>query len=105
MCPGVAWNVVRQQEKVLLYEWQIAECKPTRAELQRFLKQAEEKSMTLKGDETALTADQHVIALVIEGEWTVWHISYTAKVKELSKEKRAEWIQRFSDARVEIKSR
>jgi len=104
MCPGVVWNVIKQQER-FLYEWRIANCKPSRAELQRFLKQAEEKRMEFKGDETALSADQHVIALAIEGEWTVWHISYTAKVKELSKEKRAEWIQRFSDTRVETKSR
>jgi len=105
MCPGVVWNVIKQQERFLLYEWRIANCKPSRAELQRFLKQAEEKRMEFKGDETTLPADQHVIALVIEGEWTVWHISYTAKVRELSKEKRAEWIQRFSDTRVETRSR
>lgn len=103
MCPGVLWNMIERKERAILYEWRISSCKPSRAELQKFLEQAEAKRMKFTGDEITLTTDQHVIALVIEGDWTIWHITYNAKVGELTKDKRTEWIKRFSDVKIEIR--
>jgi hypothetical protein len=105
ICPGVVWNIIERKEKVIVYEWRISNCNPGRAELETLAKGHGGIRPGPKVELDKLTGDQHVINLYIEGEWTIWRIGYTAKVKELSKEKRAEWIQRFSDTIVETKSR
>jgi hypothetical protein len=105
ICPGVVWNIVERKERAILYEWQISNCSLDRAERETLAKGLGTFRPSPKVELEKLTADQHVINLYIEGEWTIWRIGYTAKVKELSKEKRVEWIQRFSDARVETSSR
>jgi hypothetical protein len=88
-----------------VYEWRISNCNPGSAELETLAKGHGSFRPGPKVELEKLTGNQHVINLYIEGEWTIWRIGYTAKVKELSKEKRAEWIQRFSDTVVETKSR
>jgi hypothetical protein len=105
ICPGVVWNIIERKEKVIVYEWRISNCNPGRVELETLAKSIERSRLNPKVELEKLTTDQHIINLYTEGEWTIWIIGYTAKVKELSKEKRAEWIQRFLDARVETQSR
>ena len=105
ICPGVVWNVIERKEKVIVYEWRISNCKPGKAELETLAKGRGQFQPDPKVEIEKFTGDQHVINLYIEGEWTIWRIGYTAKIKELSKEKRAEWIQRFLDAKVETVSR
>ena len=105
ICPGVVWNIIERKENVIVYEWQISNCNPGKVELETLAKGHGRFRPDPKVDLEKLTADQHVINLYIEGEWTIWRIGYTSKVKELSKEKRAEWIQRFLDAKIETISR
>lgn len=105
ICPSVEWNIIERKERGILYEWRISNCKPGRVELERLAQGHGTNRPSPKIELEKFTADQHYIELYIEGEFTIWRIGYTAKVKELSKEKRAEWIQRFSDAKVETSSR
>jgi len=105
ICPSLVWNIIERKERAVLYEWRISNCKPSKAELEKLAKGQGAIRPDPKVVLEKFTADQHAIDLYIEGEWTIWRISYTAKVKELAKEKRAEWIQWLSDAKVETKSR
>src|SRR5262245_42266803 len=54
-CPGVVWQVIRRQEKSILYEWQIATCPSHPA--------------------------QHEIARLLDGEVTLWRLAYTVRGK------------------------
>lgn len=103
LCPDVVWNIVERKERTILYEWRISNCSLTGAARETLAKGLGPFQPSSKVDLEKFTADQHVINLYIEGEWTIWRIGYTAKVKELLQEKRAEWIQRFSDTKVESK--
>ena len=103
ICPGVEWNIVERKERAILYEWRIPSCSLDEAGREKLAKGLGQFRPDPKVDPEKFTADQHVINLYIEGEWTIWRIGYTAKVKELSQEKRTEWIRRFSDTKVESK--
>ena len=101
-CGDLMWNTIKREEGLILYEWRISDCKPpSRSDFDR-LNAAPGARLDPNVQLEQLFADQHSISLFIEGKWTVWHISYVIKVKEISDEKRTEWIKRFSDARVGI---
>ena len=72
-CPGVTiWNVIAKDERSILYEWKAKPC--------------------------AGWPDQHEITRILYGKWNLWRIAYTAKVQEISTEKRNIWIQTLSKA-------
>lgn len=105
ICPGLVWNVIKRREGSVLYEWRVASCEPSEGARRKLA----EGRGAFRPDPTvalkSLTADQHAIALYIEGKWTVWRIEYTMKVNELPSAKREEWIRKFSEARVETRVR
>lgn len=105
ICPGLVWSVIRRQEGSVLYEWRVSNCEPTEGAHQKLAK----GQGGFRADPTialeSLIADQHAIALYMEGKWTVWRIEYTMKGKELPSEKREEWIRKFSEVRVETRVR
>lgn len=105
VCGDLMWNTIRRQEGLILYEWRISDCKPpSRSDFDRlFVGPGFRLDPNVQLEQ--LFADQYSISLYIEGKWTVWHISYVIKVREISDEKRTEWIKRFSDTRVEIESK
>ena len=80
LCPGMKWNVVSRQspsefeEAGMLYEWSITNCPPE--------------------------ADQHEVARVIYGRFTIFRLAYTAKTNALEPEKREKWIKELSAAKV-----
>ncbi|MDH5480017.1 MAG: hypothetical protein OEX11_04565 [Nitrosomonas sp.] len=77
-CPTIDWNEIETQlppktkEESILYEWKTKNCPPD--------------------------ADQHEIVRVIYGKFNVFRLSYTAKTKALSPEKREKWIKALSEA-------
>jgi hypothetical protein len=73
-CPGVRWNVIARSGSSILYEWQISNCPPE--------------------------ADQHEIAKYMEGAANRFRVAYTAKVKEMSRERRAEWLRFIGQATI-----
>lgn len=73
-CQNVVWNVIQREEKKVLFEWKITDC--------------------------SAHPDQHEVALLIYGKWTVFKISYVEKVKELTPEVRDKWIKAFSEAKA-----
>ena len=80
LCPGMKWNVISRQapneleEAGMLYEWSITNCPPE--------------------------ADQHEVARVIYGRFTIFRLAYTAKTTALEPEKRERWIKELSAAKV-----
>ena len=80
LCPGMKWNVISRQapneleEAGMLYEWSITNCPPE--------------------------ADQHEVARVIYGRFTIFRLAYTAKTNALEPEKRDKWIKELSTAKV-----
>ena len=77
-CPGsTTWNVIAKDEHSILYEWKAKPC--------------------------AGWPDQHEISRFIDGQWNRFRIAYTAKVKEISADKRELMIQSMSKATVKIK--
>ena len=78
LCPGTTtWNVIAKDEHSILYEWQAKPC--------------------------VRWPDQHEISRIIDGQWNRFRIAYTAKVKEISVEKRDLMIQSMSEAAVKLK--
>ena len=78
LCPGsTIWNVIAKDEHSILYVWKAKPC--------------------------AGWPDQHEISRILDGKWNRWRIAYTAKVQEISKEKRNKWIQSLSKATIEEK--
>ena len=104
LCPDLVWNVVERRGNAIVYEWRIADCKPSRPALEKLARGQgpfrPDPGVTLE----SFTVDQHAIALYIEGRWTVRRIVYTMKVRELAAAKREEWIRRWSDTRVETRA-
>jgi hypothetical protein len=74
-CPGVVWNIVKQEEGSLLYEWRIANC--------------------------GSSPDQHEVARILYGKWNVWRLAVTGKVRQLSPDTRSRWIGWLSAASVQ----
>lgn len=103
ICPDVVWNIVERKERAIVFEWRIADCSLDETRREKLAKGFGTFAPGPKADLEKLVSDQHAIHLYIEGDWTIWRIGYTARVKELPEEKRAEWIQRFLDTRVETK--
>lgn len=105
ICGDVIWNIISHQEGATLYEWRISNCKPpSRSEFEKlFSRPGGRLDSDVQLEQ--LTADQHAISLYLEGKWTVWHISYTIKVRDIPEEKRVEWIKRFSETKVETRSK
>jgi hypothetical protein len=80
-CPGrVTWNVIRRwmrtetEEASMLYEWTVKDCPPE--------------------------ADQHEVARIVYGKFSIFRLAYTAKTGELEPVKRDKWIRELSGATV-----
>ena len=73
-CPNVKWNIIKNQNKSILYEWRIQGC-PSEP-------------------------DQNEIGRFVDGNWNRWRIAFAAKGKELSKDKREKWIKDLSKATI-----
>jgi len=79
-CPGMVWNVINRQfandteEAGMLYEWSIKDCPPD--------------------------ADQHEIARVVYGKFSIFRLAYVAKTSALPPEKREKWISELSKSRI-----
>ena len=77
-CPGsTIWSVIAKDERSMLYEWKAKPC--------------------------AGWPDQHEISRILYGKWNRWRIAYTAKVQEISTEKRNMWIRSLSKATIKEK--
>jgi hypothetical protein len=78
-CRGATeWTVIDKNENSILYEWQEKPCLGW--------------------------PDQHEIARIIVGKYGRYLLRYTAKVRELAPETRAEWIKTLSGARIAASS-
>ena len=76
-CPGsTKWTLIEKDDRSILYEWRATPC--------------------------AGYPDQHEISRIIDGNWNRFRIAYTAKVSEISAEKRDIMIQSLSEATIEI---
>lgn len=76
-CPSsTEWSVINKDENSILYEWRASPCLGW--------------------------PDQHEISRIIDGQHARFRAGYTAKVGHISPEKRAEWINRISEFRVEL---
>jgi hypothetical protein len=82
-CPsGVAHNVIQRglgsdvEEASLLYEWSVKDCPPE--------------------------ADQHEVARIIYGKFTIYRVAYVAKTRTLEPAKRDKWIRELSGARLVV---
>jgi hypothetical protein len=80
-CPGrVVWNVVRRwsrteiEQASVLYEWKVKDCPPE--------------------------ADQHEVARIVYGKFTIFRLAYAAKTGDLEPAKRDKWIRELSGARI-----
>ncbi len=72
-CPGATkWNVISQDDKSILYEWQARPCLGW--------------------------PDQHEIARIIYGKHNVFQLRYTVKMYQMPAKRRAEMIKRLSEA-------
>ena len=74
-CPNVKWNIIKKQDKNILYEWRVQDC-PSEP-------------------------DQNEIARYVDGNWNRWRIAFAAKGKGLSEDKREKWIKYLSKAKIE----
>ena len=83
LCPsGFTQNVIAQgvptdtEEASIIYEWQFTNCSPH--------------------------ADQHEVAKIIYGKFSIFRLAYTAKTKKLAPEKREQWIKELKDTRIMV---
>lgn len=77
-CPGTtSWNIIQQNEHSILYEWQSTACLGW--------------------------PEQHEISRIIDGNFNRFRVAYTAKVDVLSPEERQEWLDRLSEAHIEVR--
>jgi hypothetical protein len=81
LCPnGFEQNVIAQglptdlEEASIIYEFKLHDCPPH--------------------------ADQHEVAKIIYGKFTIFRLAYVAKTKKLAPEKREKWIKELSDAKI-----
>lgn len=83
-CPGITlWNVIQQDEYSILYEWQLtAPC--------------------TGAPSAAQAVEQHEIARVVYGKYSVFQLRYAAKGLSLASEERAKWIRWLSSAEAAI---
>jgi hypothetical protein len=78
----VVWNVVRRwsateaEEASVLYEWGVKDCPPE--------------------------ADQHEVARIIYGKFTIFRLAYAAKTRALEPAKRDNWIRELSGAKIVV---
>ena len=84
LCPnGFVQNVIAQgfrtetEEANILYEWKMKNCHPH--------------------------ADQHEVAKVIYGKFSIFRLAYVAKTEKLAPEKREKWIKELSAAKIVVK--
>jgi len=81
LCPnGFVKNVISQgfrtetEEASILYEWKFKNCPPH--------------------------SDQHEVARIIYGKFSIFRLAYVAKTEKLAPEKREKWIKDLEDARI-----
>jgi hypothetical protein len=81
-CPSFVRNVIAQgvptetEEASIIYEWKINKCHPH--------------------------ADQHEVAKIIYGKFSIFRLAYVAKTGELPAEKREKWIQALKSATIVV---
>ena len=82
-CPnGFVQNVIAQgfpteiEEASIIYEWKVTKCPPH--------------------------ADQHEVAKIIYGKFSIFRLAYVAKTTNLAPEKREKWIKDLKDARIMV---
>ncbi len=74
-CPGqTKWSIIKKDENSVLYEWQARPCLGW--------------------------PDQHEIAIIIDGQYNRFRIAYTAKMYQLPPDRRNQWINVISSAKV-----
>jgi hypothetical protein len=83
LCPvGFVQNVIalgfptEMEEESMIYEWQMRECPPH--------------------------ADQHEVAKIIYGKFSIFRLAYVAKTGKLAPEKRERWIKALMDAKIVV---
>ena len=80
-CPDkMMWNVIQRQMPTktelasILFEWSVKDCPPE--------------------------ADQHEVARIIYGRFSIFRIAYVAKTQALAPEKREKWIKELSETKI-----
>lgn len=75
-CPGVVWNIIREREDDILYEYHFVQC--------------------------AGHPDQHEIARILYGRWNIWRIAYTQKGAPMGEQERLKWIEVLSEPSIVV---
>ena len=75
-CVEVVWNVIRDDDRDILYEWS--------------------RALGCHG-----RGPQHQIGRYVAGNEGMHHITYTAETRALSRERRDAWIRRIEDATLQ----
>ena len=73
-CPEFSYNIIKQDANSILYEIRTTNCQPG--------------------------SDEHSLTRTLYGNINVFSLAYSNKVKELSSDKREEWIRYLSDDRI-----
>lgn len=73
-CPGVVWNIIRERDDDILYEYHFVEC--------------------------AGHPDQHEIAQILYGRWNIWRIAYTQKGPPMGEQERLKWIEALGEPSI-----
>jgi hypothetical protein len=73
-CPSLVWNVIERIHEDVIYEWRVENC--------------------------SSNPDQHEIARFLVGKQNVFRIAYTAKMKEISEERKKELLERLRQASI-----
>jgi hypothetical protein len=75
-CPGVVWNVIREGDTDILYEYHFTDC----------------------GDQPA----QQEIARILYGKWNIWRLAYTQKGAPMDEQERLRWVEALSEPRIVV---
>lgn len=75
-CPGVVWNIIRERDDDILYEYHLIEC--------------------------AGHPDQHEIARILYGRWNIWRIAYTQKGPPMGEQERLKWVEALSEPSIVV---
>jgi hypothetical protein len=83
LCPnGFVQNVIAQgfrtetEEASIIYEWKMQNCRPH--------------------------ADQHEVAKIVYGKFSIFRLAYVAKTEKLAPEKREMWIKELKGAKIVV---
>lgn len=76
-CPRVVWNIIREGDTDIVYEYHFADCDGHPA--------------------------QQEIARILYGKWNIWRIAYTQKGAPMDEQERLKWIETLSEPRIVLK--